>query len=112
MMGRNFAGVIPSQNTFREDVRARPPPLLECASHDLLGVAQAINRCGIDPVHAELEGLVDRGDRIVVVLRAPCILPVATPDSPGAKANWADAEIGVSEFLTIHGSLCMRTNRP
>src|SRR5947207_14916595 len=55
---------------LREDVWTLVQPG-ERAADDLLGVAEPVVGGGVDPVHAELEGPVDRRNRVVVLLRAP-----------------------------------------
>src|SRR4051794_26242665 len=52
---------------------------------------------GIDPVDAELDGVMDRLDRVVVVLPAPPELPAAAPDRPRAEADTGDLEAGRAE---------------
>src|SRR5262249_33615996 len=39
----------------------------ERAAHDLLRASEAVHGRGVDPVHAELDGVADRSDRLVVV---------------------------------------------
>ena len=63
---------------------------------DLLGMAPAVDRCGVDPVDAELEGAVDRGDRRIVVLGSPAPAPRAT-GSPRTKPDPGDVHARTSE---------------
>src|SRR3954471_6984313 len=64
---------------------------------DLLGVAEAVGGGGFDPVDAELDGVMDRGDRVVVVLAAPTGRPLAA-DRPGADADGRDVHAGAAEL--------------
>src|ERR1700736_1645984 len=68
-------------------------------------MAHSINGGGVDPVNAEVECAVDRGDRRFVVLLAPTKFPAGTTDGPGAKADWRDEQIGVTESLRFHLNL-------
>ena len=60
---------------------------LQCAPYHFLGVAKTVNSRRVDPIYAEVEGAVNRGDGFTVVLRAPRELPVAAADGPSAKPN-------------------------
>src|SRR5215207_9275250 len=53
---------------------------------DLLGVPEPVHGGRVDPGHAGVEGLVEGGDRLVVVLRAPAE-PPRPADRPGAHAD-------------------------
>ena len=54
--------VIPEHAALGEDKGARPLPVGEGLSHDLLGVTETVDGCRVDPVHAEFERAVDCGD--------------------------------------------------
>ena len=73
-------------------------PSFQRPCHHFFRMAKAINRRGIDPVDAKVEGALNRGDRIVVVLRAPAKLPVATADGPGAKTDGGDLQVRIAKL--------------
>jgi hypothetical protein len=73
---------IPAHGAFGEDVWARAFPISKGAGDYFLGVAKAVDGGGIDPIDTELEGAVNGGNRIIVVLRAPAELPTASADGP------------------------------
>ena len=66
--------------------------------HHFFRMAQSVDRGCIDPVDAKVEGALDRGDRIVVVLRSPAKLPVATADGPGAKTDGGDVQVRIAKL--------------
>jgi hypothetical protein len=68
----------------------------ESAPHHLLGVPEAVLRGRVDPVDAELERVVDRGERVLVVLRAPAPVVLGPADRPRAEAGAGDLEAGVA----------------
>ena len=70
----------------------------ERTSHHFFRVAKPVDRCRIDPVDAKVEGALDRGDRIVVVLRTPAKLPVAAADGPGAKTDGGDLQVRIAKL--------------
>jgi hypothetical protein len=59
---------------------------------------EAVLRGGVDPVDAELDRVVDRGDRFLVVLRAPAPVVVRTAERPGTEADGGDLETGRAEL--------------
>ena len=67
------------------------------APHDLFRVPEAVLRRRVDPVHPELERVVDRRDRVLVVLRSPAPVVATAPDRPGSEADAGDLEAGGSE---------------
>ena len=75
---------------------------LDGAADDLLGVAKAVDGGGVDPVDAEVDGVVDGGDGVVVVLRAPGESPVAAADGPRAEADASKPEIRCAKLIQIH----------
>jgi hypothetical protein len=44
----------------------------------------------------------DRSDGRFVILLASAELPTGAADRPGAKADWCDGQIGVTEALCFH----------
>jgi hypothetical protein len=76
-------------------------PLLEAgegATDDLLGAAEAVGGGGVDPVDAQLERPLDRGDRVAVLLRPPAELPAGAADRPSAEPDAGDLEPGRAEL--------------
>src|SRR5467141_404935 len=86
------------QAAFREDIGSVVErDVLQRATDDLLRMAEAVNRGGVDPVDAEVDGMADRGDRRVVVLRSPAVEPF-TADGPGAEPDRRDLEVSGAEL--------------
>ena len=92
------------ERPLREHVRALLESL-EGAPDDQLRVAEAVGGGGVDPVDAELERAVDRGDRVVVLLWSPAELPPAAPDRPGAEADGGDLEAGRPQLTGVEPRL-------
>ena len=83
--------LVPDHAALGEDVRPlRRGNALERAPDDLFRVAQPVHRRGVDPVDPPLDGVPDRGDRLLVVLRAPAEGPAAAADGPRAEADGGD----------------------
>src|SRR6266404_8542985 len=98
----NVSLFVPAQATLGKNVRPWAGPGAERERHYFLGVTHAVNSSRVDPVHAKLERAMNRGDRRFVVLFAPAKFPAGPADSPGAKADWADGQVGVTEWLRFH----------
>src|SRR5438132_11966758 len=98
----NVSLFIPAQTAFSEDVRPRSGPGLQRESNDLLGVAHPVNRGGVDPVYAEFERAMNRGDRRLVVLFAPAKFPTRPANGPRAKTDGRDEQVGVTELFRFH----------
>src|SRR5207249_7040013 len=59
---------LPAAAALREDVDVLAgPEARERLADDLLGVAEPVDRRGVDPVHAALERVADCGDRLSLV---------------------------------------------
>ena len=90
---------------LREDERPlRGGYLAERAADDLLGVAEAVDGRGIDPVHAAADGVADRGDRARVVLGPQ---PYAQPPPPIAHAPNPTVVISRSVVPSRRFFVCM-----
>ncbi len=87
------AVLVPAHGALGEDVRAPPFPFAESACHYFLGVADAVDGRGVDPVDAELERAVNCADRIIIVLRAPSEVPARAADGPGSVAYGRDLHV-------------------
>src|SRR5262249_40053866 len=98
----NLAGFVPAQNTLCENIRSRPRPLAESASDDFLGMAHSVNRCRINPIHAELKRPMDRRNRVRIFLMAPRKFPTRASDGPGAKTHRGDGQIRMAQFARLH----------
>src|SRR2546421_9160703 len=72
--------------SLREEVGTLVEPG-DRASDDLFGVPEAVLRSRVDPVEAELERMLDRRDRILVLLATPAPVVAASADRPGAEAD-------------------------
>ena len=70
---------------------------------DLLGVTEAVDRRGVDPVDPELDCAPDRGDRLVVVDRSPPE-PPRPADAPGAEADHAERRAVPAEAPRPHSA--------
>ena len=98
----DLAPLVPNSFAFGEHVR----PLgdsLEGSGDNLLGVPQSIGGRGIDPIDAGVEGFVNRGDRIAVVLASPSKRPTRPANSPSAESDRSKLQIGVAERFGVHG---------
>src|SRR5882762_7648710 len=93
---------VPAQAAFSEHIWPRTPPTLQRPGNHFFRVTQAIHRRGVDPVDAQLEGAVDRGDRIVVILISPCELPSRAATCPRSKTHGSDAKIRISKLFGFH----------
>src|SRR4029077_12292059 len=98
----NVSLFVPPQTAFGKNVRPRSRPGPQRKSDDFLGVPHAINGRSVDPVNAQLERAMNRGDRRFVVLLAPTKFPARSANSPGAKADGSDEQVGVTELLRFH----------
>src|SRR5207237_2012050 len=78
----DLALLVPDHAAFGEDVGATTHPF-EGAGDHLLGVAESVDGCGVNPVDAVVQRFPDRGHRVVVVLAAPGELPARAADGPG-----------------------------
>src|ERR1700743_1693002 len=85
----DVAGAVVEQRALGEHVRSVGDAAQRTAD-GLLGPAEAVGGCRVDPVAPEVEAPVDRCDRLVVGLRSPPELPAATTDRPGAETDPGD----------------------
>src|ERR1700694_2684306 len=96
---------VPHEAALREDVRPIAARDLSQRSTDhRFRVAEAVRGCGVDPVDAAVDSAVNRGNRLIVVLRAPTEPPLAA-NRPGAKTDGGDVERGISERALLHLNL-------
>jgi hypothetical protein len=84
------------QRAFGEQVRALGEPL-QCTADDLFGAAEAVGGGGVDPVDPVLQRVVDRRDRLVIVLGTPAELPAPASDRLGSEAELGYLEAGLPE---------------
>ena len=89
----NVPLIVPEKAAFRKDVRRRSGPAFERSRHNLFGVARPVHRCGVDPVHAQLQCPMNCNDGCLVILLAPAELPAGAANSPGTKANRRNVKI-------------------
>src|SRR4029077_16611947 len=93
---------VPTQTALGENVRALARPIAQRGRHDFLGMAHSVNGRSVDPVNAQLERAMNRGDRSFVILFAPTKLPARSANGPGAKADWCNEQVGVTELSRFH----------
>src|SRR5882724_8823072 len=98
----NVALFVPAQTALGENVRTWARPGAKRRRHHFLGMAHSVNSSRVDPVNAKLEPAMNRGNGCLVILLAPTKLPTRSTDCPGAKADWRDGQIGVTETLRFH----------
>src|SRR6266852_4021014 len=98
----NVSLFVPAQTTLGKNVRPWARPGAERKRHDFLRMAHAVNGGRVDPVNAKFEHAMNRGNRRFVVLFAPTEFPAGSADSPGAKADWGDGQVGATEWLRFH----------
>src|SRR5437016_6278789 len=98
----NISLVVPAQARLGKNVGRWAGPAAERERHYFLGVTHAVNSGCVDPVHAKVERPMNRGTRRFVVLFAPTKSPAGPADSPGAKADRGDEQVGVTEWLRFH----------
>ena len=89
----HLAAGVPAQAPLGENVGARARPSLESPGDDLFGMPQTVDGGGVDPVHAQFERAMNRGDGVVIVLMSPSELPAGTPNGPSPVTNWSDVQI-------------------
>ena len=87
--------VVPHHAALGEDERL-DRGLLHRLADDGFGVAEAVDCGRVDPVEAEVDGLVDGCDRGVIVLRPPGKGPVAAADGPRAKSDRREPHIRIA----------------
>jgi hypothetical protein len=85
------------QRTFREHERSLRSPFQGAADYKLR-VTEAVGSGGIDPVDPVLERMVDRSDRLLVVLGAPAMLPVTAAECSRAEPDASDLKAGAAEL--------------
>src|SRR5712691_6788823 len=92
----NFALLVPTQNAFGENVGTRATPFLQRARDDLFRVAYAVDGGRVDPIDTQFQRAMNGGDGIGVVLWSPSKFPAGTTESPSAKADGGNFNIGIS----------------
>jgi len=80
----------------------RPQLFKSLTDHDL-GMPQAIDRGGIDPVDALINGSDDRGNGLIIILPPPTEKPATAAHGPGSQADAGDIEFAVTKFAGFHG---------
>src|ERR1700719_2169559 len=98
----NISLFVPAQTAFGENVGAWARPGAQRKRYDFLGMAHSVNGRGVDPVNAQFERAMNRGNRLLVVLLAPTEFPTRAADGPCAKANWRNRQVGITEPLRFH----------
>jgi len=85
-LGRPLPG--PSALGEDEDILAHSEGL-DRPADDLLGMTEAVDRCRLDPGDPGIDRVPDRGDRLVIVGRAPAELP-GPAGGPASEAEGGD----------------------
>src|ERR1035438_9339101 len=91
----NFAALVPHAFALGEDERFAGAAF-ERASHDFFGMAQAVDRGGVDPVEPRIQRSVDGRHGFVVVLRSPGERPTAAAHGPSADADGREVHVAVA----------------
>src|SRR2546423_8907698 len=90
---------IPYQTALGENVWSVVGAFsLEKTPNHFLGMTESVNGGGIDPVDAQLDGVIHGSDRIIVVLRSPRERPAAAANCPGAHSDACDVHVGGAEL--------------
>jgi hypothetical protein len=91
--------LVPDEPALCEDVGS--PALrhrFQSAANDFFRVAEAIDGGGIDPVDAQFNGMLDRPNRLLVILGTPAMGPAASAEGPGTEAHARYLHIRLSKF--------------
>jgi hypothetical protein len=89
---------VPNDTGLGEHVRSLVGrDLPKRAADDLLGVTEAVDRCGVDPVDSAFDGRPSRRLGKGVVLRTPGVDPAGTAERPRSDADPADGHAGAAE---------------
>ncbi len=89
--------LVPDAPAFREDSGRSATGSRQRPADDLFGVAEAVDRRGVDPVDAQRDGAPHRGDGLRVVLRTPPEGPVAAAGGPRAEPDGRDLQAARAE---------------
>ena len=100
----DLAVFVPEHAALSEDVRFGGDAF-HGPGDNFFGVTEAVYGGGVDPIDAIFDSAVDRGDRFVVFLGTPPVLPVAAADGPGAEADGGEVEVGVAKLFSLHSRL-------
>ena len=77
--------LVPDHRAFREH-KGLPRHPADCPADQLFGVPEPVDRCSVDPVHAEIDGGLDGLDGLTLVLRPlgefPFLPPMAQLPKP------------------------------
>ena len=85
------------------DRAPRGTELFECLADQFLGLATAIDGCGVDPIDAQVDCGDDRIDRFAGILIAPAEFPITSADGPGTETDSAEFKVGLAELSIMHG---------
>ena len=75
---------------------------LDRAGDHFLGMAEAVDGGGVDPIHAFIESRADSRDGLVVVLRSLGEGPATASHGPGADPDGRDLQVADAEFFLGH----------
>jgi hypothetical protein len=97
----DFAIGVPDAFALGEDVRLWGNAV-ECFGHHFLGMAEAVDGGGIDPVQAPIERFTDGRDGIGIVLGTPAEGPTVATHGPSANAERGERKITISKLFGLH----------
>src|SRR3954465_10132650 len=102
----DLSALIPYHRALGKDI-GTVATSLESTRYHLLRVSQAIDRCRVNPVDAGVQGCMDRGYRIIVVLGPPAEFPTAPAEGPRTPPEVCNLKIAVTKlpFVHMYGSL-------
>src|SRR6266850_626489 len=102
----DLSALIPDHRALGKDIGTIATSL-ESTRYHLLRVPQAIGCCRVNPVDAGVQGCMDRGYRIIVVLWSPAEFPTASAYGPRTHPQACNLKIAVTElpFVHMYGSL-------
>ena len=97
----DLAALVPDPTALGEDIRA-VPEAVQGACDDLLGMPEAVDRGGVEPIDPGVQSLVDCRDAVAIVLIAPTEGPTASTDGPGAEAERGEVQVGGPKASGLH----------
>src|SRR3712207_5433172 len=100
----DLAALIPDKGALGEDVGTLGDTL-EGSCDELLGVPEAVDGGGVDPVAPELDGALYAPPRFVVALRPPGSSPSAPADGPAPEAYGRDLQPRLAERALLQSRL-------
>lgn len=88
---------MPAHRALCKDVGLCSGISLHRPGNHLFRVPQPIDGGRVDPVDSQVNGSMDGGNGLIIVLRTPGEGPVAAAYGPGAKADGSESKVGVAK---------------